>query len=362
MAGDTLQVSNTCTGDTEIGKDLTIIGFGDQSILDGLGHGSVLSIDSGVTVLLGNLTITGGGGPFGGGINNSGTLTLQTITITGNSAAGAGGGIYNAGTVTLNDSGQGGSTVAGNTAGQGGGIYNSGQGSVILNNHSTVTDNTANFRDAANVGGGGIFNDGGTVTLNNSSSISNNSATAGDGGGGIDNEHGTVTLNQSSSITGNTSASNGGGIANRANGTVMMWGSSSITVNTATVPSSSIFPGGGGGIYDDATSSMTMQGSSSITGNTATGNTDFARGGGIFNECGGTLTGAVDGSNVKSNTPDQIFSIPPFNGSCWNRLKTEASSGRAPGTREPFRAGTARVYNRPAAVGARALAVSISTG
>ena len=77
-----------------------------------------------------------------------------------------------------------------------------------------------------------------------------------------------------------------------------MQDSSSITGNTATDI-------GGGGIYNFTNATVTMQDNSSITGNTTTG----LSGGGIYNLCGGILTGPVDGGNVNSNIPDQIFSV-----------------------------------------------------
>jgi hypothetical protein len=46
-----------------------------------------------------------------------------------------------------------------------------------------------------------------------------------------------------------------------------------------------------------------MNGSSTITGNTAD-----SGGGGIFNDCGGQLNGAVEGVNVFNNKPDNIRS------------------------------------------------------
>lgn len=174
-AGDKLLVTGTCTGTTTIGKDLTIAGR-NGATLNGEKHGSVLTITAGVMVTVSNLTITDGrAAALGGGINNSGTLTLNDGTaITGNGAPS-----------------------------QGGGINNSTGGTVILNDRATITGNTAN-------NGGGIFNFG-TVTLNGTSSIKHNAATS---GGGIFNI-GTVTLNDSATITGNTvSSRSGGGIFN----------------------------------------------------------------------------------------------------------------------------------------------------
>ena len=143
------------------------------------------------------------GGPtsYGGGISNSGALTLTNSTVSGNHAA-YGGGIANFGTLTLTNS-----TVSGNHVTlYGGGIYNY-SGTVTLTN-STVSGNSADFG-----GGDGIFNYGGTVTLTNST-VSGNfpSVSAGTYGGGIYNQSGTVTLTNST-VSGN-SADYGGGINN----------------------------------------------------------------------------------------------------------------------------------------------------
>jgi hypothetical protein len=131
-AGDRLSVKGTCTGTTEIGKNLTIDGHGAKAAtLNGGGQGGVLAIDGGVTVTLNRLTITNGSAPSGGGILNAGTLTLKRSTVTGNTAFGSGGigggGIYNVGTLTLTRS-----TVTGNTASSpGGGIFNDCGGTLV---------------------------------------------------------------------------------------------------------------------------------------------------------------------------------------------------------------------------------------
>jgi hypothetical protein len=110
-------------------------------------------------------TVTGDMTPdSGGGIRNSGTLTLTSSTVSGNSAA-YGGGVSNYGTVTLSNT-----TVSGNSAlheyGTGGGIQN--RGTLTLG-ESTVSGNSARFS------GGGIRNGLGTVTLDEST-VSSNSA------------------------------------------------------------------------------------------------------------------------------------------------------------------------------------------
>ena len=71
--------------------------------------------------LSGNVVTSGGAG--GGGIYNSGNLTVKSSTVSGNSASYAGGGIYNdsRAVLTLRKD-----TVAQNTAFQGADVYNRG--------------------------------------------------------------------------------------------------------------------------------------------------------------------------------------------------------------------------------------------
>jgi hypothetical protein len=106
------------------------------------------------------------GGGDGGGIYNTGTLTVNSCTISGNfavqdqySGGGRGGGIFNSGTLTLNNS-----TVAGNSAFRGGGIYN--LGTVTLNN-DTISGNS---------GAEGNIDNYGTATARNTI-IAGNSGT-----------------------------------------------------------------------------------------------------------------------------------------------------------------------------------------
>src|SRR5262249_54154966 len=92
----------------------------------------------------------------GGGIRNSGTLTLVASTLSGNRATG-GGGIRNSGLATIVTS-----TLSGNRAtnsGDGGGIENVAGGTLTIAS-STLSGNAANS-------GGGSAN-GGTVTLQDS--------------------------------------------------------------------------------------------------------------------------------------------------------------------------------------------------
>jgi hypothetical protein len=103
-----------------ISKSLKIIGSGaSTTMLDGGGKRTVVAItNGGASVILSRMTIRNGQAVGGGGVYNSGNLTITSTTISGNSAFGiptsglpGGGGIYNVGTLTIYNS-----TVSGNVA------------------------------------------------------------------------------------------------------------------------------------------------------------------------------------------------------------------------------------------------------
>jgi len=177
-----------------ISKSLNIIGAdAATTIVDGAGVGTVFTISNANSgVLLSKLTIRNGYGQdygIGGGILNSGTLTVNNSTITANSAYASGGGILNYGRLTINES-----TISGNSVGGwGGGISNYGRLTI---NKSTLSNNSA-WR------GGGVDQDqsGLAITINNST-ISSNGATI---GAGVCNFSGTTTINNST-ISGNTAS------------------------------------------------------------------------------------------------------------------------------------------------------------
>jgi hypothetical protein len=138
---------------------------------------------------------------LGGGIYNDGTLTISKSTIMGNFATArcnyycsdAGGGISNHGTLTINNS-----TISGNMAESGGGLDNA---FTLTINNSTISGNLAES-------GGGLDN-AGTLTINNST-ISGNMA---ERFGGMYFLRGTATL-QNSIVANNPRGNCGGGRAN----------------------------------------------------------------------------------------------------------------------------------------------------
>ena len=178
----------TYTGDITINRDLTLIGAGDganpsfNTILQGTGSNSVVTISDAFTVSLQRVRITGGVANEGGGIFIAeGTLSLTDCTIVENDVMTSGGGIFNGGVLTVDTC-----RITGNTSGgTGGGIYST--------NSLTATDLTVSRNDAG-LGGGGIASSG-ELNLANSSIASNFAGGGFDGGGGILNTGtGTVTL------------------------------------------------------------------------------------------------------------------------------------------------------------------------
>jgi hypothetical protein len=167
-----------------VDKSVSLIGAGaSQTTING--GGPVVSVNSGASATLADLTVTGGFNEYSGGgdIYNGGTLTIRNSAVTAGLAAAAGGGIYNAGSLRLDNS-----MVSGNSAPGGGGIYNAGGGTATLDG-STVTGNGSSD-------GGGIDNAGGRMALNDST-VSGNNAYEYDGAGIYNEPGGTMTLTNS---------------------------------------------------------------------------------------------------------------------------------------------------------------------
>ena len=244
--GRTLRITGTCTGSFTIPKPLLLQRGDAAAVLKG--HGDTVLRVSGSGVTLIGLRIVGGtatacpttgpGWVCGGGIHNTGVLTLIKTVVAGNTAPGGSG------------------------SSLGGGIYNDENATLSLT-LSTVSDNRATT-DFSEADGAGIAN-AGTLHLDRST-ISRNSA-SGEGdvyGGGIFEYQTTGLVIVASTISGNTMDAPG-----RA------WG---------------------GGLYVDKGSVVIRN--STIAGNSVTGGGDQGRGGGIF-ESGAEM--AISASTIASN-------------------------------------------------------------
>ena len=175
-SGDSINIAAaTYMENLTIHLKLRIVGSGNATtIIDGGGASTVVT-NSGSPVSLSRLTIRNGRGA-GGGIRNSGALSIIDSTVTGNLAWYYGGGIYNTGALSVMNSNISGNKVF-NTCSTicpavGGGIYNN-SGSVIINK-STLSGNSAVrqcYRCSA--AGGGVFNNNGSVAISNSTLAAN---------------------------------------------------------------------------------------------------------------------------------------------------------------------------------------------
>jgi len=119
------------------------------------------------TATLSGLTITKGvstgAGGEGGGIENSGVLTVSDCTLSGNSTNNDGGGIYSADLLTVLNC-----SISGNSASQGGGI-SIGMNDTVGAGTLTVLNCTISDNSASDGRGGGIsFAVNATFTLTNS--------------------------------------------------------------------------------------------------------------------------------------------------------------------------------------------------
>ena len=289
---------NSAQGDLDIKSNLTINGAGAGStIIDGnsiIISDRVLDIHNGVVTISG-VTMKNGSAHDGGGIENNGTLTLNSSAVTGSTAYAYGGGINNHGTLTLNSSLVSGNTDIGPTA-NGGGIFN---GNMLTVVNSTLKGNTAG-------GGGGAIANFGTATFTNStlsgnsgpygggirngyhmaltkSTLSNNTAAA--SGGGLYNESQGVAAIADSTLSGNISAV-GGGIENRGMLTVT---TSTLSGNNAT----------GAGKYDGGGALDNYYGTATLANSTLTANSARQNGGAIYNNSGTTnLSNATIYANI----------------------------------------------------------------
>ncbi len=300
-----------CDGSQTVLTNAEIV-IDNDVILDGQGTltvdatlGRVFSVPEGVTAELRGLTVTGGAvvADHGAGIASHGTLTIRNCVISGNYAGeefyddfGSGGGIRNTGELTIIDStishngsswGDGGgisnagsgtltltdSIVSGNRAddGRGGGIDNASTASLTITN-STISENWANLCSLCDFVGDGISNAGEMTVIN--STVWDNE------GIGIENTDGVAML------TGSTVSKN------YANG---IHNAGEMAVIDSTVSENGSFDhvvvaGRGAGIVNREALTLI---NSTVSGNSADGN-----GGGIWNE--GTLT--ISSSTVSGNT------------------------------------------------------------
>ena len=183
-------------------------------MIDGISEDRVFDVKLDVVAEINAVIIQGGKALNGGGIRNNGTLTLNDVTVTANTAGDSstsnGGGVLNVGTLTAVAS-----RISGNdTTGSGAGIDNVG---------SATLTGTAVIGNIAAINGGGLNNiSGGALTIEGGSRIETNTANSpATGGGGILAGNGTVTITDST-LRGNTAVTSGGAINVTSNAIVSL--------------------------------------------------------------------------------------------------------------------------------------------
>lgn len=245
----------------------------------------------GVYINGGNFTlnsgsITGNSAEEGGGVYlNNGNFSLVTGEISGNTASGNGGGVYlvgedceyrlKNGTITGNQGENGGGvylangsfiladsiqdigSISGNTAsGYGGGVYIAGDGDFTMNGGMVKENKTTGNH------GGGIFLNGGNFSLRNGDILDNLSNSM---GGGVYLYGGTFIM-EDGNIAGNSSTSEGGGACIVNNGNFTM-NDGNIVRNYSSL--------NGGGVYLDG-------GTLTVSAGTISNNASTANGGGLY--------------------------------------------------------------------------------
>lgn len=311
-AGDTIEIpAGTYTltlGQITLSQNIALTGIGGTPEI-GLGTSRIFQIDSGATVTLTNLILTGtntvdrGTGLY---VLGGAAATLNNITISHNTTTDDGGGIYvRDGSVTLQNS-----SIISNTADQGGGIYID-QGTVTLEsgninqNHTTATTTPSQ-----GYSGGGVYINRTTASfIMNGGEILSNTVSAPNGtfpGGGVLVVNGSATFN-GGEIRGH-SAYRGAGVLVNANAQVTINGTN-IVSNTAAY---------GAGIYIVRNTAFVTHTAGLIGYNTAdpvgfngNGVNDFG-GGGIYNFQG---TFVSTGGSIS------------YNHSTWNGGGIEVASG-----------------------------------
>ncbi|SCG85218.1 DUF11 domain-containing protein [Methanobacterium congolense] len=165
------------TGNTNItiSKNMNITGQSQAgTIINGTGTNWIFNINSGVTAIITNLTLTQGYKSGSGAICNYGTLTVINCTFTNNNATNYGGAIYSSGILTVENC----SFISNNASAYGGAI--SAEFGTCIVNECIFIDNIIN-----NYGGGGAIALGSTNGIVTGSTFIGNSAMTSNGGGAL---------------------------------------------------------------------------------------------------------------------------------------------------------------------------------
>jgi parallel beta-helix repeat protein len=187
--------------------NITLNGGSIERIISLSLNGSLFTVNSGVTLTLGNsITLQGRGSDITNTaslvqVNSGGVLKMENGSkISGNSRIGGyayGGGVYvNGGTFTMS-----GGEISGNTPTYGGGVY-------IYSGTFTMSGGKISGNTASTYGGG-VYVNGGTFTMSDGEISGNTASTY--GGGIFISDSGTFTMS-GGTVSGNTASTYGGGV------------------------------------------------------------------------------------------------------------------------------------------------------
>jgi len=267
-------------GDVTLGGNITITDA-DISASNYLFVGN----DKTAVLDLNGKTLTGGGSNATITVSSGGTLTIKDSSsakngkITGGDRAGNGGGIeveYN-GEFTLQSG-----TISGNTANYGGGVHV--HGGTFTMTGGTISANSSSYGGGVDISASSSYN--GTFTMSGGT-ISGNTPSA--AGGGVRVGSNCTFTMSGGTISGNRAGNNGGGVL-LANGAEFNMSAGNITDNTAGSD------GNGGGVYVGGSESVFTMSGGTISGNSVPGSA--AWGGGVCNL--GTFT--MSGGSIINNS------------------------------------------------------------
>lgn len=260
----------------------------------------------------------------GGGIRNTGNLTLTDVSVIANRTGDGGAGL-----------------AGGGNAGWGGGIANS--GTLTMTNCTVSENNGGRGGDGNSFAGdggygGGLYNES-TLTMTNCIVNGNNGGHGGDGGnggghggngGGIHAHLGTITLTTvtiSNNVAGDNGDNGSGGFAGHGGGINLSGTNAVVTMINCAVTGnrsgSSVVgtDGFGGGIMDP--------GVMFITGSTISGNISDGPGGGIMVQGAGFLR--LSNSTASGNQAQQGGGIFNDSSTILNMTNTTVTANSAPG-------------------------------
>lgn len=307
---------------------------------------TIFTVQSGANVSISGLTISGGQGFDGGGVHNSGDLTLTAVTVDGNTASDEGGGVWNSGNLVVRNSTISNNTNLGAFQGEGAGGIDSEGGTVTIVN-STISGNVA-APGAHSAGGIGIyctFSPTDVAFISNST-ITNNTADAVSGGGIDSTDAGSSTTLYNTIVAGNSGGSGadlaGSGFTSQGHNLIGI-GNAGFTVGQGDQVGSSGSPIDAklGSLANNGGPTKThfpQSGSPAIL-NGDSANDPFSDQRGFSRGAGGGAAPAIDIGSVETLVPAQFISL----------TTTFASAGPNPAPNQPF---TFTVVVVPVVVGA----------